>query len=94
MGEQERRGGKGVLAEGEGARVAGGATAASSIPVCLTRPYSACMEGQATLQPTQVPVVPLDIASTKSPCLPSPFPLCQDPQEQASWPLLCLQRYP
>ena len=70
------------------------ATGASSIPVCLMRPCSACMEDQATLPATQVPVARRDTGSTQSLCPPSLCLLCQDQEELASLRLLCLQRSP
>lgn len=59
-------------------------TGVSSIPVCLMKPCSACMEDQVTQQGTQVPVAPRGTGSTPIPCHPSLCPLCQGREELAS----------
>lgn len=58
-------------------------TEVSSIPVCLMKPSSACMEDQVTPLGTQAPVAPQGTASTQSPCHPSLCPLCQGQEELA-----------
>lgn len=59
-------------------------TGVSSIPVCLMKPCSACMEDQVTLLGTQAPVVTQGTGSTQIPCRPSQCPLCQGQEELAS----------
>lgn len=69
-------------------------TGVSSIPVCLMKPCSACMEDQVILLGTQAPVATQGTGSTQSLCRPFLCHLCQGREELASWPLLCPQRSP